>query len=123
MANNDKNRKSDEQKRFEEADNAGRFAGNDQDAREAKQNALQEGVKDTTGYDSSPIQNDSGGRGNSGDEFTNASAHRGDAQVQTFTGDAQNVNDAGGRPLEEDELEHSRNKANEGKGIEDSSTG
>ncbi len=120
MVNNDKNRKSEAQERFDEADNAGRFAGNDQDAMDAKNAALQDGVKDTTGYDSRPFQNDSSSRSEPGDEFTNASAHHGDAQVQPFTSDAQNVNDAGDRPMDNDELEHARNKANEGKGVENS---
>ena len=35
-----KNRKSESQERFEEADNAGRFAGNDTDAQSAKQQAI-----------------------------------------------------------------------------------
>jgi hypothetical protein len=120
MANNDKNRKSEAQKRFEEADNAGRFAGNDSDSRDAKNAALKEGVNDTTGYDSRPFQNESGSRGEPGDEYSNASAHRGDAQPQNFTGDAQNVNDDGNRPLNSDELQNARNKASEGKGVEDS---
>jgi hypothetical protein len=120
MANNDKNRKSEAQERFDEADNAGRFAGNDEDARKAKENALKGDVKDTTGYDSSPVQNESGKRGQPGDTFTNASAHRGDANVQDFAGNAQNINAGDERPLENDELEHARNKANESKGRENS---
>ncbi|NTS43444.1 hypothetical protein HRG84_21370 [Flavisolibacter sp. BT320] len=120
MANRDKDRKSEEQKRFEQADNEGRFAGNDEEARRAKADALKGDVKDTTGYDSRPVHNDSGQRSNPGDEETNATAHRGSAQVQEFTGDAQNVNDGGGRPLEDDELAHARNKANESKRDENS---
>lgn len=115
MANNDKHRKSREQDRFDEADNAGRFAGNDADSREAKNKALQGNVQDTSGYDSGSFENQSGDRASQGDEYTNASAHRGDAQVQDFTGDAQNVNNNGNRPLDESELDHARNKANEGK--------
>lgn len=120
MADNNKNRKSEAQERFDEADNAGRFAGNDQDARDAKNAALHEGAQDTTGYDSGPVHNDSGGRGEPGDEFNNQSAHRGDAQVQDFAGDAQNVNDETGRPMDDGELTHARNKANESKDVEDS---
>lgn len=120
MASTDKNRKSEEQKQFEEADNAGRFAGDDTDARKAKNDALQGNVKDTTGYDSSSFQNDSGDRGAPGDERTNAAAHRGDAQVQDFAGDADNINADNNRPLNGDELQHARNKANESKGTEDS---
>jgi hypothetical protein len=120
MANTEKNRKSEEQERFDEADNAGRFAGNDSDARDAKSNALQGGARDTTGYDSRPVQNDSGDRSQPGDAFNNASAHRGDSQVQDFAGDADNVNADNSRPLSDDELGHSRNKANESKGTENS---
>jgi hypothetical protein len=120
MANKNKDRKSEAQERFEEADNAGRFAGDDEDARKAKSAVLQGGVTDTTGYDSRPVHNDSGSRSQPGEEQTNATAHRGSAQVQDFTGDAQNVNDNGGRPLDEDELGHARNKANESKGRENS---
>lgn len=120
MANKNKNRKSEDQERFEEADNAGRFAGNDEDARKAKEAALKGDVRDTTGYDSRPVQNDSGPRSNPGDEQTNATAHRGSAQVQDFTGDAQNINDEGGRPMKNTELTHARNKANKSKGDENS---
>lgn len=120
MANQNKDRKSEAQERFEEADNAGRFAGDDDDARRAKAAALKGNVRDTTGYDSSPVQNESGSRSEPGDEQTDATAHRGSAQVQDFTGDAQNVNDGGGRPLEDNELDRARNKANESKGRENS---
>jgi hypothetical protein len=110
MANQEKNRKSEAQEKFEEADNAGRFAG----AQEAKNRALQQGATDTTGYHSGTVVNESGDRAEPGDEFTNASAHRGDAQVQEFSGDADNVDDNGSRPLSDEELEHARNKANQG---------
>ena len=114
MANQEKNRKSEAQENFEEADNAGRFAGGDADAQEAKNRALQQGATDTTGYNSGTVANESGDRAEPGDEFTNASAHRGDAQVQDFSGDADNVDDSGNRPLSDEELEHARNKANQG---------
>ena len=35
-------------------------------------------------------------------------------QAHDYKGEAQNVNDDTGRPLEEEELEHARNKATEG---------
>ncbi len=120
MANNDKNRKSEAQKQFEEADNAGRFAGDDQDARDAKQAALQQGVADTTGYNSGTFQNSNRDGSEPGDERTNSEAHRDPAQSQNFKGEAQNVNDDTGRPMEDNELEHSRNKANQSKGAESS---
>ena len=123
MANTDKNRKSAAQKQFEEADNAGRFSGDDADARGAKEAALRQGdVTDTTGYNSGTFENESGDRARPGDEKTNASAHRGDAAVQDFAGDAQNINADNNRPLNDDELQHARNKANEGKGTEDSAS-
>ena len=40
--NEDKNRKSEAQKRFDAADNAGRFAGNNQDANAARQEAMED---------------------------------------------------------------------------------
>lgn len=119
MANNDKNRKSEAQERFEEADNAGRFAGNDQDARDAKQAALRTGARDTTGYDSGPTENQRS-RTNPDRDTTNEGGHHGSAQADDFAGDAQNVNADNSRPLQGDELGHARNKANESKGTEDS---
>lgn len=119
MANNDKNRKSEAQDRFDEADNAGRFAGNDNDARTAKSNALQGGVKDTTGYDSSPVINQRE-RTNPDDGGTDEAAHHGSAGADDFAGNAPNINADNSRPLQGDELEHARNKANESKGPENS---
>ena len=43
-----------------------------------------------------------------------ALAHR-DAQSHDYKGEAQNVNDDSGRPLNDDELERARVKANESK--------
>lgn len=119
MANKDKNRKSEAQDRFDDAVNAGRFAGDSDDAQKAKQKALKGKVEDTTGYDSSSVQNDNGRRGEPGDEYTNASARRGDADAQDFAGNAQNVNAGEGRPLNDDELKKARNKADQNKGGED----
>jgi len=114
MANNEKNRKSEAQERFDEADNAGLFAGNDEDSREAKDSLLRAGAKDTTGYDSSPVENQRS-QFNPDRDGTDEAAHRGSAQADDFTGDAQNVNGDNGRPLNDDELSHARKKANEGK--------
>lgn len=120
MENNNKNRKSKAQERFEEADNAGRFAGNDKDAQQAKANALQGGVRDTTGYDSGTFRNSQRDGSEPGDERTDAEAHRDPAQSHNYKGEAQNVNDDTGRPMQKDELQQARNKANESKGTEDS---
>jgi len=120
MANNNKNRKSEVQERFDEADNAGRFAGNDEDSKEAKNNALGAGAKDTTGYNSGTFQNSNRDGSEPGDERTDSEAHRDPAQSPNFKGEAQNVNDDTGRPLNDDELSHARNKANESKGSENS---
>ena len=119
MANNEKNRKSEAQERFEQADNAGRFAGNDADARKAKNEALKTGATDNTGYDSKPFENQRS-RTNPDREGTDEAAHRGSAQADDFAGDAQNVNADSSRPLQGEELEHARNKANESKGAEES---
>jgi len=45
--NTSKNRKSESQEIFEQADNAGRFAGNDNDAQSAKQQAMQNAGRNT----------------------------------------------------------------------------
>jgi hypothetical protein len=119
MANNEKDRKSEIQERFDEADNAGRFAGNDADAQDAKNSLLQQGAKDTTGYDSSPTENRRS-QYNPDRDGSDDAAHRGSANADDFTGDAQNVNGDNSRPLQEDELQHARNKSNESKGRENS---
>lgn len=116
MVNNDKNRKSEIQERFDVAANDGRFAGNDEDARKAKQNALDAGAKDTTGYDSSLKQNTGSSGSDTGNESTDAEARRDPAQSHNYKGEAQNVNDDTGRPMgqNQDELRHARNKAHSG---------
>jgi len=45
---------------------------------------------------------------------TNEQAHRNPAKANDYKGEAQNVNDDAGRSLNEDELDHARNKATEG---------
>lgn len=45
---------------------------------------------------------------------TDAEAHRDPAQSHDYKGEAQNVNDDTGRPLNKNEISHARNKANEG---------
>ena len=45
--NQHKHRKSEAQKQFEEADNAGRFAGDDADAKAAKEQAMENIRQDT----------------------------------------------------------------------------
>jgi len=47
-------------------------------------------------------------------ENTDAEARRDPAQSHNYKGEAQNVNDDSGRPLNENELNKARNKANEG---------
>ena len=99
----DKNRKSKAQEIFEEADNAGRFAGNDADAKAARGQAVEN------------IKRDSGSNARTRkDENTDAEAGRDPAQTHDYKGEAQNVNDDTGRPLKEGETEHARNKAMEG---------
>lgn len=119
MANTDKNRKPEAQDRFDEADNAGRFAGNDQNSKDAKAAALQAGANDTTGYNSGTVENKRSQYSPDRDG-TDEAAHRGSAQADDFTGDAQNVNAGNSRPLDDNELHHARNKANESKRRESS---
>ena len=99
--NNDKHRKSEAQKTFEEADNAGRFSGGDTDAAAAREQAVEHIRQDT---DSTREERD----GNLGDPDRPAT------RTQDFIGDSQNVTDNGTRPLNDEELEHARNKATEG---------
>ena len=102
--NKDKNRKSKAQEIFEEADNAGRFAGNDAEARDAREQAVENIRKDTN------VNNEERQRA----ENTDAEARRDPAQAHDYKGEAQNVNDDAGRPLNADETEHARSKAMEG---------
>lgn len=102
--NKDKNRKSKAEEIFEEADSAGRFAGNDADARIARAQAAEN------------INQDSGSnrRERLRDQNTDTEARRDGAQSHDYKGEAQNVNDDTGRPLNKEETEHARNKAMEG---------
>jgi hypothetical protein len=103
--NTDKNRKSNAQDIYDEAENAGRFAGNDADSKAAKEQA----VKNIRQETSRARQNE-----NMEDQKTDAEARRDPAQSHDYKGEAQNVNDDTGRALNEEELRHGRSKANEG---------
>lgn len=103
--NKDKNRKTEAQEIYDEADNAGRFAGNDADAKSAKNQAI-ENIRQQSDANSNK-------RGE-GPEHTDAEARRDPAQSHDYKGEAQNVNDDTGRTLTEEEIEPARNKATEG---------
>jgi hypothetical protein len=104
--NPNKIRKSDAQEAFEQADNAGRFSANDADSRAAREKAMQNIKQDTN----------STRQGREPDiDNTDAEARRDRAQSHDYKGESQNVNDDTSRPLNEDELQHARNKAREGK--------
>lgn len=103
--NLDKNRKSGAQEIFDQADNAGRFAGNDADAKAAR-SAAEENIK----QDTASSRDERGGNRDS----TDAEARRDRAQSHDYKEEAQNVNDDWGRPLTEGETEHARNKSMEG---------
>jgi hypothetical protein len=100
-----KNRKSKELERFEEADNAGRFSGDDADASSARE-AANERIRQDTGATASER--------NKPNDATDAEARRDRQQSHDYKGESQNVNDDNGRPLTEQETEKARNKANEG---------
>jgi hypothetical protein len=102
--NNSKNRKSESQEIFEQADNAGRFAGNDTDAQSARGQAMENIRQDAQSSKEERNTN----------ENTDAEARRDPAQSQDYKGESQNVNDDTGRPLSEEELDKARNKATEG---------
>lgn len=102
--NNSKNRKSEEQERFEQADNAGRFAGDDNDAQAARQQAVENIRQDTNSSREERNREDVSNTGTSSDPD----------QAQANDGDAQNVSDEATRSVGGEESKHSRNKANEG---------
>jgi hypothetical protein len=97
--NQDKNRKSKEQEIFEQADNAGRFAGNDSDAKAAKGKAVENIRQDTS----------------STFEERNRNVEERDAdQSQDYRGESQNVKDDSGGRLRGKEAASARDKAEEG---------
>ena len=113
--NTDKTRKGEAQERMEEAENAGRFAGDDTDSRQARQQAEQSIKSDPVSRDYERKDEIKQNR-QSQMEATDAEAHRNPAGSQDSKGEAQNVNDDTGRPMtEEEELQHARNKASEGR--------
>lgn len=107
--NRDKNRKSEAQERFEQADNAGRFAGTDADAQSARAQAT-EAIRQDTGA--------SREERNKEDAPTDSEARRDPSQSHDFKGEAQNVNtdpETEGRLGGNDsDPEHARNKAMQG---------
>jgi len=103
--NPDKNRKSEAQERFEQAENAGRFAGEDNDAKAARRQA-EENIRQDANASSGERDKDS----NRGD----TPAKRGTAQAQDTAGDAQNEEVDGTGRLQGREAEDARNKASEG---------
>jgi len=103
--NQSKNRKSKEQERYEEADNAGRFAGGDADALSTREAAIEQIRQDTNSSESE--RNEPSGP-------SDAEARRDGSQAHDYKGESQNVNDDSGRPMDENESEKARNKANEG---------
>lgn len=103
--NTDKNRKSEAQERFEEAENAGRFAGKDADARAARC-SMEENIRQDTSSGSEER--------NKGTDRLDTPAKRGSAQAQDTAGDAQNEEVDGTGRLGGKEAEDARNKADEG---------
>lgn len=102
MAQNEKQRKSEAQEIHEQADNAGRFAGDSPDSQAALEQS-KENIRQDTG---------SSREERSGDN--EADDGQRDNQVQDTGGDAQNVEDDGSGRLEGEEAERARNKATEG---------
>lgn len=101
--NTSKNRKSEAQEIFEQAENAGRFTGNDADAKAAREQAVENIREDDQSAKQERNRN----------ENTDAEARRDPAQAHDYKGEAQDVNDNTGRPLNEQELKHAKNKADE----------
>lgn len=109
-SSNEKMRKSEAQKTFDEADNAGRFAGDDADARSARSNA------------ESAIQQQAGSQqGGNRRDMPNGGIMDGDdvrpEQGNMLEAEAQNINKnnkADELLNNEDNLEQARNKATQG---------
>ena len=108
--NTNKQRKSEAQKTFEEADNAGRFAGDDTDAQSARHQAEQNIRQDAQSS-----------RGQQNREITEGAIMDGDdvrpGHANMMEEEAQNINkDRSGSTLtnNEDSLEKARNKATQG---------
>jgi hypothetical protein len=97
--NQDKNRKSKEQEIFEQVDNAGRFAGNDSDAKAAKEKAVENIRQDTN---------------STSEERNNNDEERDADQSKDFRGESQNVKDDSGGRLRGEEATSARDKAEEG---------
>ena len=114
MANNNtsKDRKGEAEKRYDGADNAGRFAGNDADARAAHDQAA-ENIRQNAGKTSNAGSRDVADE--PGSDNKRDGALRDPAQSHDTKGEAQNVNDDTGRPLSDEEARHARNKATEGR--------
>jgi hypothetical protein len=110
--NTSRNRKNESQEIFEQADNAGRSAGDDTDSKAARQQAEENMTTEA--------QSPKGERNKN--ESTDKEARRDPAQAHDYKGESQNVNDDTGRSLNEEEANKARDKANEGlrQGREDS---
>lgn len=108
--NMDKGRKSDARKDFEEAENAGRFAGNDADAQAARSEAEQK-IREVEGSRPSQL-------GNREVLPEDAPPRLDDAQTNNITSEAQNVNnhpDVPGRLSNNDkDVDEATNKAMQG---------
>jgi hypothetical protein len=102
--NTSKNRKSESQEIFEQADNAGRFAGDDINSKAARQQA-----EDNIRHDSQLPKEEQNKDGD-----TDKEARRDPAQSHDYKGESQNVNDDSGRTLNREETQKAKNKANEG---------
>ena len=106
----DKNRKSEAQKRFDEAENAGRFAGDDADARNARAQAEQNVKQDA--QNSGNRQRQKMGDG----QIMDADAVR-PGHANMMEEEAQNINKdtTGADRLDDDsESQKARNKAGQG---------
>ena len=107
--NLNKDRKSDAQKEYERLDNEGRFSGNDEDSDAARQEAAEQVVNAPRPY-RPEADRDNG--------FNDEEARRDPNQSHNYRLEAQNDRSESPDPdlLDNgEELEHSRNKANEGR--------
>lgn len=105
----EKPRSGNVQKRYDEADNAGEFAGDDNQAKAARKHAQDQIDKERR------TSNDRQSAEEIKSDTTDVLAHRNPTHGRDYKGEAQNINDDSGRPLTDEEAARARNKASEGK--------
>ena len=106
----DKMRKSEAQKRFEEADNAGRFAGDDADARRARAQAEQSVKQDAQNSGNRQDRDMGNGEIMDADDVRPGHANMMEEEAQNINKDRTGAD----RLVNDNEAQKARNKSSEG---------